>query len=72
MVQTPQVIVRHSLFRPLLLVVCAFLLLPLAIPLLFGSLFLGVAAVGAVFHLLPLLIICAGIYLLVTRRRRAW
>jgi hypothetical protein len=71
-VHAPRVIVRHSLFRPLLLLVGALILFPLAIPLLFGSLVLGAALFGLALHLLPVLAIGAIIYWALTNRRRAW
>ena len=73
MAYTPVVRVdhHHGLLRPLLLLVGAFMLLPLLIPLAFGSLVAGVVLIGFVLKALPLLALCAFVAWFVSRRQGA-
>jgi len=73
MAYTPVVRVdhHHGLLRPLLLLVGAFMLLPLLIPLAFGSLVAGVVLIGFMLKALPLLALCAFVAWFVSRRQSA-
>ncbi|GAC1428834.1 MAG: hypothetical protein NVSMB65_02160 [Chloroflexota bacterium] len=67
----PRVIVRYGMARPLVAVLIGLLLLPLILPLMFGSLLLGVVLLGILAHMVPVLAVGAGITWLVMRQRRA-
>jgi hypothetical protein len=62
--------VRRGHIHPLLIVLAAFLLVPLAIPLFLGTLFAGFAVLGLAFKLAPMILIGLGIYWLLSRPRR--
>ena len=70
-VYAPRVLVRYGVARPLLMLVAALILLPFALALLSVPIILGVVLLHAVFHLLPMLFIGAGIYWFMTRQHRA-
>ncbi len=74
MTTTHVVVKHHSSARPWLIAIGLLLLLPLAVPLIFGTLlaglFAGVAVVGIAVHAAPLIAVALLIYLVMTRQQR--
>ncbi len=66
---TTRVIVHNTALRTLLMAIGLCLLLPLAIPLFFGSLIAGFALLGLFIHLAPLFAMAIVVYWFLTRQR---
>lgn len=71
---TTHVVVKHGSAKPWLIALGLLLLLPVALPLVFGTLLAGlvagVALVGIALHLAPLLAVALLLYLVLSRQQR--